>query len=144
MLYIKAYLWLLKPQQKENITRHFPVYIYVHVCMYIICCLSPFPSTPPFHFPPLGGTTSAPPPSSGSRGTFHPSLHSDTEVDILQSRAHLIIRMIQLKIGQDLLLQVFNKLLTLASAGSQTLEWSLWQNLIISTGGVSPSHKSYM
>ena len=90
----------------------------------------------------LGGSTPAPPPPSSSsssgtsRGSFHPNLLSEIELDILQSRAGLIIRMIQLKIGQDLLLQVFNKLLTLASAASQTTEWSLWQNLIISTGGV--------
>lgn len=94
--------------------------------------------SPPF--PLLGGSTTAPPPPSASsgtaRGTFHPNLVSETELDILQSRAGLIIRMIQLKIGQDLLLQVFNKLLTLASAAAQTAEWSLWQNLIISTGGV--------
>ena len=36
-------------------------------------------------------------------------------------------------------LQVFNKLLTLASAASQTTEMSLWTNLLISTGGVSVS-----
>ena len=124
-----------------------------------ICCVYKYILLPSA---PLGGSTPAPPPpsssSSGSaRGSFHPNLLSEIELDILQSRAGLIIRMIQLKIGQDLLLQVFNKLLTLASAAAQTAEWSLWQNLIISTGGVCvlsecvsqytlfpTSHSSYM
>lgn len=38
------------------------------------------------------------------------------------------------------LLQVFNKLLTLASTASQTNEFSLWNNLLISTSGVSVQH----
>ena len=106
----------------------------------LLFSLSPLYSLPSAS---LGGSTPTPPPppsssSGSSRGSFHPNLLSETEIDILQSRAGLVIRMIQLKIGQDLLLQVFNKLLTLASAAaSQTAEWSPWQNLIISTGGVS-------
>lgn len=79
--------------------------------------------------------TGIPPP----RSTLHPHLLSEVDVKILSSKAHLIIRMLQLRIGHDLLVQVFNKLLTLASTASQTNEFSLWSNLLISTSGLMKS-----
>ena len=44
--------------------------------------------------------------SSGSRTSIHPHLISERELSVLVSRAHLIVRSIQLKIGHDLLMQV--------------------------------------
>ena len=40
------------------------------------------------------------------RMSFHPKLMSGHELEILRSKSHLVIRMVQLKIGQDLLFQV--------------------------------------
>ena len=50
-----------------------------------------------------GGTGSS---SSGPRASIHPHLVSERELAVLMSKAHLIIRSIQLKIGHDLLMQV--------------------------------------
>ena len=36
----------------------------------------------------------------------------------------------------DYLVQVFNKLLTLASGAGQSLEYLLWQSMFVSTSGV--------
>eukprot|EP00731_Ephydatia_muelleri_P018686 Em0011g726a len=74
-----------------------------------------------------------------SRSVLHPHLLSEMDVKTLSSKAHLIIRMLQLRIGHDLLVQVFNKLLTLASTASQTNEFSIWNNLLISTSGLMKS-----
>lgn len=61
-----------------------------------------------FHHPtpslPSPGSSASPTPSS--RVTVHPHLIGEKEFDIFLSKAHLVVRMIQLKMGQDLLLQV--------------------------------------
>ena len=44
--------------------------------------------------------------ASGTRSNFHPQLVSEKEMSVMASKAHLVLRMIQLKIGHDLLLQV--------------------------------------
>ena len=72
---------------------------------------------------------------STASGELHVLLLSEPERNCLQSKAQLVLRMIQLKIGQDLLLQVFNKLLTLASTASAD-DTALWINLSVSTAGV--------
>ena len=59
---------------------------YVHVYM---CIHTPGPSV-----------------SSNPRTNMHPHLLSERELLILTSKAHLILRSIQLKIGHDLLMQV--------------------------------------
>jgi transcription initiation factor TFIID subunit 2 len=98
--------------------------------------------------PPLCGTlqvTSASSSSSsssgpgGPRASIHPQLVSERELAVLMSKAHLILRSIQLKIGHDLLMQVFHKQLTLASTASQFSDFAHWHNLIISTAGLMKS-----
>jgi transcription initiation factor TFIID subunit 2 len=66
---------------------------------------------------------------------FHPHMCSEKELSILCSKGHLVIRMLQLKIGHDLLVQVFNKLLTLASTAAMASEYSQWIPLHLSTAG---------
>ena len=58
-----------------------------------------------FVTPPSPSPASASPIPS-SRVTVHPHLIGEKEFDIFLSKAHLVVRMIQLKMGQDLLLQV--------------------------------------
>lgn len=81
--------------------------------------------------PPLSAAAAS---GSGASGELHVLLLSEPERNCLQSKAQLVLRMIQLKIGQDLLLQVFNKLLTLASTASAD-DTALWINLSVSTAG---------
>lgn len=52
----------------------------------------------------------------------------------MQKKAHLVIRMLEHRIGQELLLQVFNKQLALATnAASTKISSGLWHQLLIST-----------
>ena len=44
--------------------------------------------------------------SSSARASIHPQLVSERDLAVLTSKAHLIVRSIQLKIGHDLLMQV--------------------------------------
>ena len=53
-------------------------------------------------------------PHTGPRG-IHPHLVSGRELAVLMSKAHLILRSIQLKIGHDLLMQVPDCVITLSS-----------------------------
>lgn len=61
-----------------------------------------------FHHPThsLSSPASSASPTPSSRVTVHPHLIGEKEFDIFLSKAHLVVRMIQLKMGQDLLLQV--------------------------------------
>ncbi|KAG5679292.1 hypothetical protein PVAND_008870 [Polypedilum vanderplanki] len=55
-------------------------------------------------------------------------------VEIMRKKAHLVIRMLEHRIGQELLLQVFNKQLALATnAASTKISSGLWHQLLIST-----------
>ncbi|XP_001664244.2 transcription initiation factor TFIID subunit 2 [Aedes aegypti] len=55
-------------------------------------------------------------------------------IEIMRKKAHLVIRMLEHRIGQELLLQVFNKQLALASnAASTKISSGLWHQLHIST-----------
>ena len=50
---------------------------------------------------------------TGPRASIHPHLVSGRELAVLMSKAHLILRSIQLKIGHDLLMQVRDCVITL-------------------------------
>lgn len=55
-------------------------------------------------------------------------------MEIMRKKAHLVIRMLEHRIGQELLLQVFNKQLALATNAAGTKIGSrLWHHLLIST-----------
>lgn len=55
-------------------------------------------------------------------------------IEIMRKKAHLVIRMLEHRIGQELLLQVFNKQLALASnAASTKISSGLWHQLFITT-----------
>lgn len=55
-------------------------------------------------------------------------------VEMMRKKAHLVIRMLEHRIGQELLLQVFNKQLALATNAATTKIGSgLWHHLLIST-----------
>lgn len=64
------------------------------------------------------------------------SLHclSPRYTEVMRKKAHLIIRMLEHRIGQELLLQVFNKQLALATNAATTkIGAGLWHQLLIST-----------
>ncbi|KAJ8032786.1 Transcription initiation factor TFIID subunit 2 [Holothuria leucospilota] len=58
-------------------------------------------------------------------------------------KAHYVMRLIEIRIGQELLLKVFNKLLSLAtSASQQKFMLHSWGNMLISTSGFLKSLSS--
>ncbi|XP_043647065.1 transcription initiation factor TFIID subunit 2 [Drosophila teissieri] len=64
------------------------------------------------------------------------SLHtvSPKYVEAMRRKAHFVIRMLENRIGQELLIQVFNKQLALASSAATTkIGAGLWSQLLIST-----------
>ncbi|XP_026465105.1 LOW QUALITY PROTEIN: transcription initiation factor TFIID subunit 2-like, partial [Ctenocephalides felis] len=64
------------------------------------------------------------------------SLHtmSPKYIQAMRKKAHLVIRMLEHRIGQELLLQVFNKQLALATnASTQKIGSGLWHHMLIST-----------
>ncbi|XP_072045257.1 LOW QUALITY PROTEIN: transcription initiation factor TFIID subunit 2-like [Amphiura filiformis] len=66
----------------------------------------------------------------------HPHTISWKYMEMREIKAHLVMRLIELKIGQDLILQVFNKLLSLATqAATQKFLYDTWSNMLISTLG---------
>eukprot|EP00057_Strongylocentrotus_purpuratus_P009012 XP_011663486.1 PREDICTED: transcription initiation factor TFIID subunit 2 [Strongylocentrotus purpuratus] len=55
---------------------------------------------------------------------------------MIMMKSHLIMRLIEIRVGQELLLKVFNKLLSLAtSASHQKFMSCAWSNMLISTSG---------
>lgn len=55
-------------------------------------------------------------------------------IEAMRKKAHIVIRMLEHRIGQQLLLQVFNKQLALATnAAGQPASSGLWHHLLIST-----------
>lgn len=55
-------------------------------------------------------------------------------LQIMHKKSHLVIRMLEHRIGQELLLQVFNKQLSLAvNASQQKMSAGLWAHMLIST-----------
>ncbi|XP_035219613.1 transcription initiation factor TFIID subunit 2-like [Stegodyphus dumicola] len=77
--------------------------------------------------------------AQGKDGTFYfPTQHLHTTSPeynkILNKKSHLVIRMLEDRIGRELLLQVFNKLLSLASnAAQQKVTSNVWFNMLLST-----------
>ncbi|XP_055376719.1 transcription initiation factor TFIID subunit 2 [Condylostylus longicornis] len=64
------------------------------------------------------------------------SLHtmSPKYIEAMRRKAHLVIRMLEHRIGQELLLQVFNKQLALATnAASTKIGGGLWHHLLLNT-----------
>ncbi|EDV23052.1 uncharacterized protein TRIADDRAFT_27954 [Trichoplax adhaerens] len=65
---------------------------------------------------------------------YHPCFTFPTQLEMFERRSQLIMRMIEIRIGQESLLQAFNKLLTLANTGAKHHSHSSqWGNLLIST-----------
>lgn len=55
-------------------------------------------------------------------------------IEAMRKKAHIVIRMLEHRIGQELLLQVFNKQLALASSAAATkIGNGLWHHILIST-----------
>ncbi|KAJ4440026.1 Transcription initiation factor TFIID subunit 2, partial [Periplaneta americana] len=95
------------------------------------------PSQPPA---PIPSSTASPaaPPRPPDPGFYFPTrnLHtmSPKYLEVLRKKAHLVMRMLEHRIGQELLLQVFNKQLSLASnAAQQKIGSGLWSHMLIST-----------
>ena len=64
----------------------------------------------------------------------HLQTMSPKYIEIMRKKAHLVIRMLEHRIGQELLLQVFNKQLALASNAATTkIGGGLWGHLLLST-----------
>ena len=63
-----------------------------------------------------GGNRSATPPSTPPHtpSSFHPHLVSERDKTVMTTKAHLVLRMIQQKIGHELFLQVSQTLYSLA------------------------------
>lgn len=74
-----------------------------------------------------------------SRNTFHFSTQSPHTISPFFDQAHklksfLVIRMLEDRIGKLLLIQVFNKILSLATSASQQLaSANMWNNMLLST-----------
>lgn len=95
------------------------------------------PSQPPAPLP-LGGST----PQSSSKPPeekFYFSIRnihtmSPLYIDALYKKGHLVLRMLEHRIGLELLLQVFNKQLSLATnAAQQKIGSGLWGHMLLST-----------
>lgn len=66
----------------------------------------------------------------------HPHLISYKQYEMLKTKSHLVMRMMELRIGQDLLLQACNKVLSLASsAAAKRSDSTPWCNMLLSTTG---------
>lgn len=48
-------------------------------------------------------------------------------------KAHLVVRMLEDRIGQQALAQVFNKMLTLAASSAASKEYEAWSGLLLTT-----------
>ncbi|XP_075220832.1 TATA-box binding protein associated factor 2 [Lycorma delicatula] len=95
------------------------------------------PSQPPAPIPTVASTP-MPPPKPQDPGFYFPvrNVHtmSPHYLEIMKKKAHLVIRMLEHRIGHELLLQVLNKQLSLASnAATQKVSSGLWSHMLIST-----------
>lgn len=95
------------------------------------------PSQPPAPLP-VGGNNPAPF-NHKSEEKFYFSIRnlhtlSPMYIEALYKKASLVMRMLEHRIGQELLLQVFNKQLSLAgNAAQQKIGTGLWGHMLIST-----------
>ncbi|XP_054290180.1 transcription initiation factor TFIID subunit 2-like [Macrosteles quadrilineatus] len=95
------------------------------------------PSQAPAPIPSVGPGPH-PPPRPPDPGFYFPikNLHtlSPRYLEAMRRKAHLVIRMLEHRIGYELLLQVLNKQLSLASnAASQKHSAGMWSHMLIST-----------
>uniref|UniRef100_A0A1B6LDU4 Transcription initiation factor TFIID subunit 2 n=1 Tax=Graphocephala atropunctata TaxID=36148 RepID=A0A1B6LDU4_9HEMI len=95
------------------------------------------PSQAPAPIPSVGPGPQ-PPPRPVDPGFYFPikNLHtlSPRYIEVMRKKAHLVIRMLEHRIGYELLLQVLNKQLSLASnAAAQKQSAGLWSHMLIST-----------
>ncbi|CAH2285827.1 transcription initiation factor TFIID subunit 2 isoform X1 [Pelobates cultripes] len=66
----------------------------------------------------------------------HPHTLSWEYYSMFQCKAHLVMRLIENRISMEFMLQVFNKLLSLAStASSQKFQSHMWSQMLVSTSG---------
>ncbi|XP_054946999.1 transcription initiation factor TFIID subunit 2 isoform X9 [Physeter macrocephalus] len=66
----------------------------------------------------------------------HPHTLSWEYYTMFQCKAHLVMRLIENRISMEFMLQVFNKLLSLAStASSQKFQSHMWSQMLVSTSG---------
>uniref|UniRef100_A0A6I8S9I2 Transcription initiation factor TFIID subunit 2 n=1 Tax=Xenopus tropicalis TaxID=8364 RepID=A0A6I8S9I2_XENTR len=66
----------------------------------------------------------------------HPHTLSWEYYNMFQCKAHLVMRLIENRISMEFMLQVFNKLLSLAStASSQKFQSHMWSQMLVSTSG---------
>jgi transcription initiation factor TFIID subunit 2 len=70
-----------------------------------------------------------------SHAQVDPMMTSLDRFRSLSSRSHLVMRLLAVKIGDDFLLQIFNKLLSLASNAVQQPSQNGWDSLLVSTQG---------
>ncbi|CAB4032919.1 TBP-associated factor 2, partial, partial [Paramuricea clavata] len=66
---------------------------------------------------------------------MHPHLTSCKQLKAMCSKAHLVMRLIEMRIGQEPLLQVYNKLLSLAKSAVKSKDINSWRNMLLSTTG---------
>lgn len=93
-------------------------------------------SKPPGNAVPTSGGGAQPIRSPDSFHFFPHSAHTATprHAEIMRKKAHLVLRMLELRIGQPLLIQVFNKQLSLAvQASQQKCQANQWGAMLIST-----------
>ncbi|CAC5377567.1 TAF2 [Mytilus coruscus] len=84
----------------------------------------------------VGGIVLDPAAKHGTHHFFvwHRQTISPKYAEIFQKKAHLILRMFEIRIGQQLLIQVLNKLLALAvSSAQQKFLANTWGNTLLST-----------
>lgn len=95
------------------------------------------PSQPPVSLPVGGNTPQSNPKPTEEKFYFSiRNLHtmSPLYIDALYKKGHLILRMLEHRIGLELLLQVFNKQLSLATnAAQQKIGAGLWGHMLLST-----------
>ncbi len=94
-------------------------------------------STPPTNIVPMRGEVNKEPKIEDNPFAFPPTnlnTCSPEYLDIMGLKAHLVIRMLENRIGAEQLLQVLNKQLSLATTGSQQKQNpQAWSNMITST-----------
>ena len=94
-------------------------------------------SIPPTNIPPMRGEANKIPKIEDNVFAFNPdniNTSSPEFLDAMTMKAHLVIRMLENRIGAEQLLQVLNKQLSLATTGSQSKDNpQSWSNMVIST-----------
>lgn len=101
-------------------------------------------SKPPGNTVPTSGQGQQPIRAPDSFYFFPHSAHTVTprHAEVMRKKAHLVLRMLELRIGQPLLIQVFNKQLSLAvQASQQKCQANQWAAMLISTATFAKVNK---